>query len=217
MSENKRIRKAINWLISQGRFSSQKDIGEKLGIINRSYLSQLVNSEMPNESFINKFTALAPEISRTWLLTGEGKMLVDTAAPEAPGVSMTGVPLIPVEAMAGYFTGEVSVRESDCERVSVPGLKADFVIPIAGDSMQPSYRSGDLVACQRIDSIDTFFQWGRVYVIDTAQGVLIKQVRRSSTPGNIVLVSENPIYDPIDLPQSEIYHIALVQGLIRIY
>lgn len=86
MVENKRIKKAINWLISQDKFASQKEIGIKLGITNRSYLSQLVNSESPSKEFVNKFTEIAPEISSLWLLTGEGEMLRKDAAP-APALS----------------------------------------------------------------------------------------------------------------------------------
>lgn len=118
--------------------------------------------------------------------------------------------------MAGYYTGEVSISESECERLNIPGIKADFVIPISGDSMEPKYYSGDFVACQRIDSIDAFFQWGKVYVIDTSQGVLLKKVKKSPNKNHIILISENSEYDPIEVPLAEIYHIALVKALVRI-
>ena len=40
--------------------------------------------------------------------------------------------------------------------------------------MQPKYNSGDLVAC-RVVPLGTFFQWNKVYVLDTEQGALIKR------------------------------------------
>lgn len=127
-----------------------------------------------------------------------------------------GVPLVPIEAMAGFFTGEILVNERDCERLNIPGLKADFVVSVSGDSMEPKYFSGDMVACQRVYLSDLFFQWGKVYVIDTNQGVLLKKVKKGSSPDCITLISENPEYDDIELPFSDIYHIALVKGLVRI-
>lgn len=127
-----------------------------------------------------------------------------------------GIPLIPAKAMAGFFTGEVIVNESDCERINVPGIKADFAIPVSGDSMTPMYQSGDMVICQFVNLSDMFFQWGKVYVINTNQGVLLKKVRPGTPGTSIKLVSENPDYDPIDLPLEDIYHIALVKGLVRL-
>lgn len=81
--------------------------------------------------------------------------------------------------------------------------------------MEPKYYSGDLVACQIVNLSDIFFQWGKVYVIDTDQGVLIKKVKRSNRDDHITLVSENPDYDDIDLPCSHIYHISLVKAIVR--
>lgn len=130
--------------------------------------------------------------------------------------SPAGIPLIPAKAMAGFFTGEVIINEVDCERIDIPGVKADFAIPVSGDSMTPLYLSGDMVICQFVNLSDMFFQWGKVYVINTNQGVLIKKVRPGISGSSIKLISENPDYDPIDLPLSDIYQIALVKGLVRL-
>lgn len=165
------------------------------------------------ENILNIYKDLSP----TWLLTGDGDMILDRNSLEATYSNVnSGIPLIPVEAMAGFLSGEVSVLESDCERLNIPGLKADFVIPVSGDSMEPKYYSGDYVACQNVNLNDLFFQWGKVYVIDTNQGVLLKKAKKADHPGNILLVSENPDYDPITMPRENVYHIALVKGLVRI-
>lgn len=160
---------------------------------------------------IEKILSKFPNLSLEWLFRGS-----DRNFELEINQRDNGIPLIPVEAMAGYFTGEVSISESECERLNIPGIKADFVIPISGDSMEPRYYSGDYVACQCIERIDTFFQWGKVYIIDTSQGILLKKIKKSNAPGHIVLVSENPEYDPIDMPLSEVYHIALVKALVRV-
>jgi phage repressor protein C with HTH and peptisase S24 domain len=52
--------------------------------------------------------------------------------------------------------------------------------------------------------LDTFFQWNKVYVVDTEQGVLIKRVRRGPDDNHITLVSENERYEPFALHRSAI-------------
>ena len=130
--------------------------------------------------------------------------------------SLVGIPLLPVDAVAGVLSGnDMQVMEYDCEYFDVPTFKgAEFLIQISGDSMQPKYYSGDIVACKRLP-IDTFFQWNRVYVIGSEQGVIIKRVKRGSDEQHITLVSENTDYEPFELPLNKVHSIALVVGVVR--
>lgn len=130
--------------------------------------------------------------------------------------SETGIPLIPINAMAGAFAGEQVVLELECERYVVPAFKdAEFLITVKGSSMIPKYNSGDIVACKRMP-LDTFFQWNKVYVLDTEQGPLIKRIKKGSTADTLTIFSDNPSYEPFELPRTKIYHIALVVGVIRL-
>lgn len=128
-----------------------------------------------------------------------------------------GIPLIPIEAMAGALTSEQTVLEYECERYVVPVFKgADFLIPVKGSSMYPKYSSGDIVACQRVPMSGLFFQWNKVYVIDTDQGPLIKRVKPGSDKQHVLIVSDNKEFDPFELPYEDIYSVALVIGIIRL-
>lgn len=128
-----------------------------------------------------------------------------------------GIPLIPIEAMAGALTSDQTVLEYECERYVVPMFKgADFLIPVKGSSMYPKYSSGDIVACQRVSMSDLFFQWNKVYVIDTNQGALIKRIKPGSDKDHVLIVSDNVKYDPFELPFSAIHAVALVIGVIRL-
>ena len=130
--------------------------------------------------------------------------------------SEKGIPLIPLNAMAGAFAGEQVVLELECERYVVPAFKdAEFLITVKGSSMIPKYNSGDIVACKRMP-LDTFFQWNKVYVLDTEQGPLIKRVKKGSSADTLTIFSDNPNYEPFELPRTKIYHIALVVGVIRL-
>ena len=165
---------------------------------------------------IEKILSSYPELNADWLLTGKGNMLKGHSTTIEPSKDGKGIPLIPVEAMAGCFTGEQTVLLQDCDRYVVPAFKnADFLIPVRGDSMMPHYFSGDMVACKMLSLSDIFFQWGKVYVINTDQGALIKKVEQGTTPESITLVSENDKYKPFEIPRRGIYQIAIVIGLIR--
>lgn len=169
-----------------------------------------------------------PELNRNWLLFGEGEMLTTGTAPPPDAVGEDehsqlipappgkGIPLIPLPAMAGFLKGEAEIDRNDMEWYYVPAFSdCTFLIRVKGDSMTPRYLSGDIVACREVHDTGTFFQWGKAYVLDTDQGVVLKRVRRSELPDHILCVSDNPDYEPFDVPVSSIYHLAIVRGLIR--
>ena len=134
-----------------------------------------------------------------------------------PEGSMEGIPLIPTSAMAGAFTSDISFMEYECEHYFIPDFKgADFLIRVKGDSMQPTYYSGDLVACQKIPLDDIFFQWNKTYVLDTTQGAIIKRVLPGKDEDHICIVSDNTKYPPFELEKSYLHAIALVRGIIRL-
>lgn len=193
----------------------EASIGASRGVLSKA----IKNGTDVSSKWVSLICEKFPRYSPQWLLTGDGPMLkgdANCSSHDPKPLPTAGIPLIPAKAMAGFFTGEVVVNESDCERISIPGVKADFAIPVSGDSMTPLYHPGDMVICQFVSLSDMFFQWGKVYVINTDQGVLIKRVRRSDIKNAITVISENPTYDAIDIPLADIYQIALVKGLVRL-
>ncbi|WP_205630532.1 XRE family transcriptional regulator [Flavobacterium psychrophilum] len=128
-----------------------------------------------------------------------------------------GIPLIPIEAMAGYGGGETQVLQLDCEYFSVPTFKgADFLIQVKGSSMYPKYNSGDIVACKKLQLNDLFFQWNKVYVLDTEQGAIIKRIDIGPDDDHVMIVSDNEKYRPFSLHKSKINAISIVMGVIRL-
>ena len=189
--------------------------------ITRGILSQ------PNgisEDNISRFLAYAPDVNVVWLLTGEGEMLKTehTSGGMPPVAHQTdnpkeGIPLIPFSAMAGALMGEQTALEYECERYVVPAFSgADFLMQVKGSSMVPTYISGDIVACRRVPMSDLFFQWNKPYVLDTAQGAIIKRIKPGSDKQHVLIVSDNKDYDPFELPYEDIYAVALVIGIIRL-
>lgn len=190
--------------------------------VNEANIRNYRNGVMPKADFLEKIVRNF-DINPDWLLTGKGSMLrTDEKTDNTPVAhhaedANEGIPLLPVDAMAGAFTGEQQVLEYECERYVVPAFKgADFLIPVKGVSMHPRFSSGDIVACKRLSMDNVFFQWNKVYVIDTDQGPLIKRLKPGSDKEHVLVVSDNTAYDPFELAISGIYHLALVIGVIRL-
>ena len=135
--------------------------------------------------------------------------------------AVVSLPLIPLDAVAGLPGNDNDgVFLNDCERYTVPEFSAkgaQYLIRVSGTSMLPKYNNGDILACRKIDEI-TFFQWGKVYVMDTRQGALVKKVfPDDNNPDNILCVSENKEdFPPFTLPKSEIRSISIVVGVIGV-
>ena len=175
------------------------------------------------------------DINPEWLLTGKGDMLKNagytnketkttvkepkTAYIRKEKEKGKGIPLISIEAMAGFGSGDIQVMNYDSELYNIPEfteLNVDFMIRVKGSSMYPKYSSGDIVACKKLPLTDLFFQWNKVYVLDTTQGALIKRIKKGSDSEHVLIVSENSNYDPFELHLSQIYAVAIVCGVIRL-
>ena len=208
----------------------EKIIGASKGVLSRA----ISNGTDIQTKWIQLIVENYPHYSADWLLTGRGSMLKTDTTPlmgdqdspkeedDRPVAIHTdnpkeGIPLIPINAMAGAMMGEQTVMEYECERYVVPLFKgAEFLIPVKGSSMYPKYSSGDIVACKRIPMTDIFFQWNKVYVLDTNQGALIKRIKKGSDAEHILIVSDNKDYEPFELPIRCINNVAIVIGVIRL-
>lgn len=202
----------INFILNELEVDNISKFARDIGV-NRQRIIDLKSGKilkMPYdvaEGIISRY----PQYSRSWLLSGEGSPYSEAIAEAGPH----GIPLLPYKAMAGALTGDIpGVIIRGCERFILPNIQADFLMMVQGDSMEPTYRPGDIVACRFVRE-PRFIQWHRAYVIDSEQGPLIKRLEMGSDESKVTFVSENQKYSPFELDKSEVRNIALVVGLIR--
>lgn len=161
---------------------------------------------------LQEFCMAYPNVSSNYIITGRGTMFLD----ECLDVSAKTLPRIPYNAEAGKLTDLVEgVTEYECERVPVVSAfpKYDFTIRVSGRSMEPYYYAGDEVACLRINEA-RFIQWGRVHVLDTDQGIVIKRIYENGDC--IRCASFNPEYPDFNVPKADIRSYNLVVGALRL-
>lgn len=215
------MEEVINKLLSYSGLNA-KAFSEKIGLERPQAIYDLLKGKTKSISpaMKNKILSVFTEINPSWLLTGEGEMLRTaindtTSLPDGRQMD-NAIPLIPMDAFAGYPPQQYSDLPVEDYYHVAEFSRADFLIRVKGDSMTPKLNGGDIVACKKVYE-RLFFQWHRIYVIYTnSQGVMIKRVEQSERDGCIRLVSDNPSYQPFDIPESDISDIALVMGAITL-
>lgn len=170
---------------------------------------------------LKKLCELYPDLNRDWLLYGEGEML-KSETPKAEKDD-NEVLFIPVDAWAGglqmYSEG---VKASDCTKIKSPVSGAEFAIPIKGDSMEPRFHDGSTLLIKKINE-RAFIPWGHTMVIDTENGVLVKNILPDDEPAEedgeqyVIAKSINPKYPPFKIPKSSIYGLYRVLGTVEVF
>lgn len=191
---------------------SRRKFQERINVSN-SYIQNI--SEGIGADVMNRISIQFPDLNTSWLLTGEGEMIKYSCDGVSQKSSNTR-PRIPYDAAAGTLTETVEgVAEYQCEQVPIISVfpKYDFTIRIFGRSMEPEYFAGDEVACLRVNE-KRFLQWGRVHVLDTTQGIVIKRIYDNGD--YIVCKSFNPEFPDFSIPKEDIRSYNLVVGSIRL-
>lgn len=157
---------------------------------------------------IDKILNVYQDLNKVWLLTGEGDMLSSTSSAQPqPSVKNEHVaddeaykvPLVPISALAGSLNDfSLSVKRDDCETVISPIKDIDMAIKISGDSMEPEYPSDSQVFVKKINE-RAFLEWGRVYVLNTCNGIVIKRLMPTNDPNTVLCESINPKYPPFEV------------------
>ena len=203
MVENKEFRLHIKRLKLE-KDLTQAEIAEKLGV-KSTYLSDMLNGRVPiTQNIINKIH----EVFSYHINNNNGS---DMPHPDSSlGDSSSELYytyLIPMSAMAGSLTGFDTEGVCPCEWDSVVAAIAgiDFAISVYGDSMVPEFPSGSRVLLKRINHT-IYIEWGNVFVLDTTNGIILKEVQPSAKEGILTCHSLNPNgrYKDFDVPMCEI-------------
>lgn len=186
----------------------EKSIGVK-----NSFVNSIVSGIGGDKLY--RIIKVYPELNIDWLLEGNGNMLVD-ATPQVAEDVTSYVPLVPITATGGPLTDFTDgVIPTNCEQVRSPFDRAELAVPIRGDSMSPEYPNGSIVFVRRINP-DTFVEWGKVYVLCTCNGDIVKEVHPADDHQHIICRSLNPFKPVADFQvlTTDIYSWWIVLGCV---
>lgn len=225
---NKRFNEAILWLLEKGYAKTKFEISNKL-FITPTKLSEILSGRLRlTTEIVARLVQNYQQISLEWIMLGVGVM--EKNDPIVSFNTMANVvqyctkrdntlPLLPFSAVAGWNGVDVDgVNHDECERMVVPYLVeagAEFLVRTTGNSMYPTYSNGDILACRRVREARNI-QWGKVYVIDSEEGPMVKRIQPGDKEESILCHSDNPNFAPFALNKHEIRSLALVIGSIRV-
>lgn len=204
---------------------TQEQLAQRLGV-GKAALSMIETGKaglsMRNRNILVQELNINPE----WLEHGTGEMF--NAKPELHtfthrtdnSLPLQSVPLYSIEGTAGLVP--LFTRQEEFTPVNfihIPNLpKCDGAIYIAGDSMYPLLKSGDIVLYKQLQNIEDIF-WGDMYLlsieIDGEEYITVKYIQKSDREGYVKLVSQNPHHADKDVAINRIRAIALVKASIR--
>ena len=128
-----------------------------------------------------------------------------------------GTPVYDIDVTAGAMPrARMFANENIVGYVNLPSISPGCrIVGVSGDSMQPVIRSGDLLAVRELTNIQQIF-WGQIYVVVLDDYCMVKYVRRHSDPDMVILRSENPNYDDMEIRRTDIRDLMFVQHIVHV-
>lgn len=91
----------------------------------------------------------------------------------------------------------------------------DYTIQVIGDSMEPTYHAGDIIAIRDVTA-SKFKQWGCAHVLSTDQGVVLKRIYPDEQSKGYKCVSDNDKkYPPYTVPEASVFGVYKVVGSVH--
>ena len=211
----------LRYLIKLSRMT-QARFAERVGV-DPSNLSRILSGHTPvSDSFINR-VVVDLGVSKPWLTSGTGVPFPrDIHAREINGHATAvsgnhnGAPVYDINVSAG--SANLS-REFTEDRIvgfcKLPGLNPDSpLVRVRGNSMSPRLADGSWVAIRPVSDTAPIL-WGQIYVVVLDDYRMIKYVRRHPDPEQIVLHSDNPEYDDIEVARADVRALYLVEMILN--
>lgn len=205
------------------RHLSQRQLAQLLRL-DPSNLSKALNGKLPfTDGLVNRIVADLG-VSKCWLRDGKGlpfdKALIakDIAMefPLKPGMQRHGTPVYDLDVTAGCRSLEALFGETHpVGAIAIPRIPSGSnIVKVRGDSMSPRISNGAYVAIRPISDLRNIF-WGQIYVVELDEFRMVKYVRRHADPAMVVLHSDNPAYDDMDVARSDIRALYIVEAILN--
>lgn len=203
----------IKYLVKLMRMT-QAQFADRMGVDPAAVSRVVKGKASPNEAFINRIVVNFG-VSKAWLVSG-----ADVPFPRSAGAEAVrraeGAPVYNIDVTAGTTPlSRMFTDERIIGRVNLPGINPELpIVRVSGNSMQPRLNPGCYISIRPVRPEGTI-SWGQIYVVVLADFRVVKYVRRHPDPDKVILHSENPDYDDIEINRSDIEGLYLVENVIN--
>ena len=201
---------------------SKEKFFESIGMTYGNFKGKSKNTPI-NSNALADILSNYPYINPEWLVIGKGEMILDDEKEltYSEPVKSKSIPLIPLEEVRKQERDGRQILDYDISNgYKIPDLEGKgvkYLIRVSGSSMYPKYSNGDLLACKPLENT-AFFQWGKPYVLDTEQGVIVKRLFPCAEDvEHLECHSDNKDhYPPFKIPKAAVKSFAIVVGVVRL-
>jgi phage repressor protein C with HTH and peptisase S24 domain len=191
----------------------QRDFADKIGV-SIATVNELLNNKkgagmVVVQGLLNGF----PDVSEEWFVTGRGEPKKNKYGYGKNSGNMVTIPYYPdINASAGldFLTDNGHAYSIP---ISIPYTDAQAFINVFGDSMDPKYRSGEIIGIKEVPK--EYVMYGHAYVVQMGNGdAYLKYIRKGKDAHHWQLASENPQYEPREFNLSKIQKIFIIKAVI---
>lgn len=224
--DNEGIISRIRYLLDHSPASlTQAEMARRIGM-DPSNFSKHLSGKLPiSRALVNRIV-VDLGISKTWLEKGEGMPFEKRTAPEVVEYGEVhlfehpykGIPVYDIDVTAGCRPLERMLTDDRVKGyVDLPLLNRDSIlVRVSGDSMEPRIMDGGFIAIRPVKTSSSIF-WGQTYLVVMPDYRMVKVLRRHPTDQSMVILhSENPLYDDMDVEREEIEALFLVETILNI-
>ena len=231
MGRNDRLKEAFEFLRSNGKVHTQKDLAVQMGATRPNVSGAFKGDpKILTDNFIKRFNNAFDDIfNLNWLLDGEGEMLNDTTNSntqikvtyeDRPRIShASGRPYYNVDFIGGFdlvLNDQTIVPEYN---IDFAPYNQDGVVwcNITGNSMQPKISHGDIIAIKEVVGWQDYLSMGEIYAVVTANHLrTVKIIRQGKSEGTLRFIPINTTeFDEQEVPIKMITRVFEVLGCMK--
>lgn len=157
-----------------------------------------------------------PQISYSWLLTGEGSMMGQGSEDRICAQNAGAIPYYDIDVLVFLAHNETSLKPKPLYHITIPTFSgADFAAKCSGNSMAPYITNGVTAIFKQTNS-DAILM-GEAYLIVTSEFAFIRYVRCVENDNTkLLLVPENTDdFDEMIIDKTQIQKLYVVKGIIQ--
>jgi len=189
----------------------QEEFAKSLSVTTNTINRYEKGHRLPDSDFLTRLVNIY-NCDPAWLLTGEGEMEGQPAAPERPRHLYCEEGFVAVPYMSGEISAggglipdntvemRIAFRREWIERKGDP--KNMSLIRVTGDSMEPTLQSGDLILVDH--SRHHIDPQGGLYALSMDDTIMIKRMQINYKLNTVKVISDNDRYDSFETATDEI-------------